>query len=185
VPASADDARARAVELLSLDYYYERFRDRVEGLTDDEYLWEPVPGCLSVTGARGKVEREGPVPFTTIAWRICHIGDTLREERNWRWLAREPGRLDADIVHPRRADGALAYVDDAWAAWQSLVASLTIDELWEPIGPIGGAYADSERLAFVLHIMDELIHHAAEVGVLRDLYAARGLPTGQPGGAEA
>jgi hypothetical protein len=57
VPVSADDARARAVELPSLDYYYARFRDRVDGLTDDEYLWEPLPGCLTVTAERGKVER--------------------------------------------------------------------------------------------------------------------------------
>jgi hypothetical protein len=36
----------------------------------------------------------------------------------------------------------------------------------------GGPYGDSERIGFVIHIMDELIHHTAEVGVMRDLYAA-------------
>jgi hypothetical protein len=52
------------------------------------------------------------------------------------------------------------------------VSSLTPEEMWQPIGPVGGSYSDYERIAFVVHIMDELIHHAAEVGVLRDLYAA-------------
>ena len=157
--------------MLSLADFYERFRGRLEGLTDREYLWEPVAGCLSVTGERGKVVRDGPVPFANIAWRVCHIGDALRgKERNWRWLGREPARLDADIVHPLTA--AIVYLDDSWSVWRDLVASLSIDEMWRPIGPIGGPYGDSERLTFVLHTMDELIHDAAEVGVLRDLYAA-------------
>jgi ankyrin repeat protein len=44
--------------------------------------------------------------------------------------------------------------------------------LEEPIGPVGGPYADSTRRAFVLHVLDELIHHGAEVATLRDLYRA-------------
>lgn len=42
----------------------------------------------------------------------------------------------------------------------------------EPIGEIGGPFADSTRRAFALHILDELIHHGAEVALLRDLYRA-------------
>jgi hypothetical protein len=30
-----------------------------------------------------------------------------------------------------------------------------------------------DRVAFVLHIIDELIHHGAEVALLRDLHHAR------------
>ena len=48
--------------------------------------------------------------------------------------------------------------------------------MWEPIGPIAGPYANSERIGFVIHTMDELIHHGAEVGVMRDLYAAAAQP---------
>jgi hypothetical protein len=42
------------------------------------------------------------------------------------------------------------------------------------MGAIAGPYADADRVAFVVHIMDELIHHAAEVALLRDLYRLRG-----------
>ena len=114
----------------------------------------------------------GPGPLTTIAWRMCHIGDFLRQERNWRWLGREPEHLDRDIRHPLTALGGIAFVDASWVAWQRLVSSLAPAELWEPIGAIGGPYGSSERIGFVIHIMDELIHHAAEVGVIRDLYRA-------------
>jgi hypothetical protein len=40
------------------------------------------------------------------------------------------------------------------------------------MGSVTRFYADSTRGAFVLHELDELIHHGAEVGVLRDLYRA-------------
>jgi DinB superfamily len=170
------DPLARTVELVSLAPFYERFRTRVEGLSDEEYLWEPVPGCLTVRpGEVGSYETGGPQspgPLTTIAWRMCHIGDFLRHERNWRWLGREPAQRDSDIRHPMTAAGGIDYVEASWASWQSLVSSLTPAELWQPIGPIAGPYADAERIGLVVHTMDELIHHAAEVGVMRDLYAA-------------
>ena len=31
-----------------LDFYRGFFRRRLDGLTDDEYFWEPAPGCWSV-----------------------------------------------------------------------------------------------------------------------------------------
>jgi hypothetical protein len=43
---------------LQLTWHWEHhLRPRLDGLTDDEYLWEPLPGCLTVTAERGKVER--------------------------------------------------------------------------------------------------------------------------------
>jgi len=42
------------------------------------------------------------------------------------------------------------------------------------MGAVAGPYACSDRVAFVVHIMDELIHHGAEVALLRDLYRAGG-----------
>jgi hypothetical protein len=48
--------------------------------------------------------------------------------------------------------------------------AVTEDQLGEPIGRIGGPYARSTKAAFVLHQLDEAIHHGAELGVVRDLY---------------
>ena len=171
------DPKARSVELLTTTYFYDRLRARLEGLTDEEHLWLPVPDALSIdpdvpgTVARG---RDGQV--TTIAWRIGHIGDALREERNWTWLGRQPVLLDHEIRHSPTAAGGIAYLEEAHAAWRALLGSLTPDELWSPIGPAAGPYAETERIDFVLHLVDELIHHGAEVALLRDLYAARPRP---------
>jgi len=129
--------------------------------------------CLTL-GSGATSPARGPV--TTIAWRICHIGDVLRHERNWRWLGRRPEQLDSDIRHPMTAVGGLVYVESSRASWQRLVSSLTPAEMWERIGAVAGPYGDSERIGLVIHIMDELIHHAAEVGAMQDLYAATPRP---------
>jgi hypothetical protein len=34
--------------LAQTDEVYDRLRQRLAGLTDDEYLWEPVPGCWTI-----------------------------------------------------------------------------------------------------------------------------------------
>jgi hypothetical protein len=43
-----------------------------------------------------------------------------------------------------------------------------------PCGPAEGPFADYPMAALVLHINREVIHHGAEVALLRDLYRARG-----------
>ncbi len=37
----------------------------------------------------------------------------------------------------------------------------------------GGPYAESGTVDLALHVLDEVIHHGAEVGLLRDLYSHR------------
>ncbi|WP_318275774.1 DinB family protein, partial [Streptomyces pharetrae] len=98
--------------LRQYDFARERLADRMTGpvmdsgdgadtevgpMTDEEYLWEPVPGCWSI---RPRVKGPGPratflagvgdwgrdaapyphpwpPPFTTIAWRLSHPVWTL------------------------------------------------------------------------------------------------------------
>jgi hypothetical protein len=65
----------------SLDQTWTQLDHRLSGLTQIEYLWEPVPGCWSVrdTGdGRAAVADwadpdPDPAPVTTIAWRMWHI----------------------------------------------------------------------------------------------------------------
>ena len=43
---AVSDARSDIIELS--DYVYQRTRNRLAGLTDDEYFWEPVPRCWTI-----------------------------------------------------------------------------------------------------------------------------------------
>jgi hypothetical protein len=87
------DARADIVALS--DYVYERTRNRLDGLTDTEYFWEPVPGCWTIRRAgpdryqADHSDSPGIPPFTTIGWRLWHLIGCYGELRNPQWLGIE------------------------------------------------------------------------------------------------
>ena len=51
------------------------------------------------------------------------------------------------------------------------VRSLDDADLAQPCGPAEGPYAEEPMTTLVLHINREVIHHGAEIALLRDLYA--------------
>lgn len=60
-----------------LDWHWEhQLRPRFDGLSDDEYFWQPVPDCWTVH-PDGSVDfaypPPQPEPVTTIAWRLAHV----------------------------------------------------------------------------------------------------------------
>jgi uncharacterized damage-inducible protein DinB len=161
------------------EYVYGRTRRRLDGLTDDEYLWEPVPGCWSLRADAAGVMRadhavatDDPPPFTTIAWRLWHLIGCYGAERNAQWLGaslRRPG-FDSDDPAPATAAGAIGVLEGAHETWHAVLTALP-DEQWSaPLGRVAGFYADDNKASFVLHQIDEQIHHGGELGVLRDLY---------------
>lgn len=164
------------------DDVWARTRARVEGLTDEEYFWEPAPGCWSVRqrgdgrwAAEHVVPSPSPEPLTTIAWRLWHLTDMYGEDRAPRWLdvpAHGPaiGRDDPEGAPPANAADAVALLERAHDRWDAHLHLVSEDQLAQPIGAVGGPYADRSKASYVLHMMDEFVHHAAEVALLRDLW---------------
>ncbi|WP_410791895.1 DinB family protein [Kribbella sp. C-35] len=158
------------------DFAWQRLRDRVEGLTDAEYFWEPFDGCWSVHKSHDGYAADwawippAPPPFTTLAWRITHIADLLQAERTATWFGHEPAATDPAAAVPGSAEHALQALDHAYAIWRRRLAALSQEDLDRPMGEIAGPYADNDGASFALHILDELIHHGAEVGTVRDFY---------------
>ena len=170
-----------------LEFHWEaHFRPRLDGLTDEEYFWEPVDGCWSLrpTGdGRWRMDRGGAVSeqpaFTTIAWRMTHISVDCYESR-WRaffggegpnmWSPGE--RLLAAGDLPGTAAAGVAYLAGAHGRWRDAVSALSDDELMRPLGPKGADFAADPMAELVLHISREAIHHGAEICLLRDLFAA-------------
>lgn len=161
---------------------WERLRSRFEGLTDEEYLWEPAPGCWTVRrradGAwtsDSPLPRPEPEPFTTIAWRMWHLIDMYGENRAPEWLGVGPqgdpiGLDDPEGAPPPSAVEALMLLERAHDRWDAHLALVSEGGLGEKVGAVGHGYADRTRVAYVLHMLDEFIHHSAEIAVLRDLW---------------
>ena len=148
---------------------------RLEGLTDAEYLWEPVPGCMTVRAEADGVFRtdprpwpEGkPAPFTTIGWRMWHIGaDCLRGYG--RFFTGAPDREWYEWPGTAK-EGAEMLAED-WSVFVGRVRSLGEERLLRPMGELGGRYGEESYLLLALHALDEVAHHGAEIGTLRDLY---------------
>lgn len=169
-----------------LDWHWRnQLRARLDGLSDDEYFAEPVAGCWSVRPrghcsapiAAGSgaftidfaIPEPDPPPVTTIAWRLGHIIVGVLGMR----VANHFGGKEMDyqnFEYAETAAEALGQLDEAYAAWINGVRSLGETGLAQPCGPAEGPYADHSMAALVLHIHREVIHHGAEIALLRDLY---------------
>jgi hypothetical protein len=164
-------------------------RPKLTSLTDDEYFWEPVPDCWSVR-PRGEATtpmasgggdlvidwafpEPDPPPVTTIAWRLGHVIVGVLGRRNMMHFDGPPADYQSWHYAPDAAT-ALAQLDDAYDRWLEGVNSL--DEaalLHQPVGDREEGWEEYPYAALVLHITREVVHHGAEILLLRDLYRGR------------
>ncbi|RAG83126.1 DinB family protein [Streptacidiphilus pinicola] len=164
--------------LMTFDEVRDRLLARLEGMSDAEYLWEPVADCLTVRvgpdGAAHADERphgtSGQAPFATIAWRAWHIGsDCLRGYA--RLFGEPPIPPAARQLWPATAKAGVAALAEDIAAFRARVAALGDTRLLAPMGPPAAPYDADSFLALATHAIDETAHHGAEIALLRDLHA--------------
>lgn len=172
-----------------LDFHWTyALRPRLEGLTDAEYLWEPAPGAWSIRPrgtctspapiGSGPCERDDapddpdPAPVTTIAWRLAHIIVEVLAMRSASHFGRDATHYES-WSYAGTAHEALAQLDAEYAVWRDGVRGLGEEGLTRPCGPAEGPFAEAPLAALVLHIHREVIHHGAEICLLRDLHPHR------------
>jgi DinB superfamily len=170
-------------------HWQHQLRPRLGALTDDEYFWQPVPGCWTIS-RRGEstapisvgageftmdygMPPSDPAPVTTIAWRLAHIVVGLFALRSANHFAGPPADYRT-WEYAGTAAEALRQLDAQYAAWIKGVRSLGAPGLARPAGQAEGSFAKSSMAALVLHINREVIHHGAEIALLRDLYHWKG-----------
>ena len=98
-------------------HWRHRLRPRLDGLTDDEYFWQPVPGCWTVSrrgtssapksfgGGEFTWDYGGPheaEPVTTIAWRLAHLTVCLGETNGTTSAVRRQTLRPSTMRAPRR-----------------------------------------------------------------------------------
>jgi hypothetical protein len=114
----------------------------LETLTDEEYFWEPVPGCWSIRptgpGGRGEIAHAfpapEPAPVTTIAWRLSHLAVNVIGLR----VSHHFG--DGSLTHenaerPLTAKEGVAYLKEQVGQWRSHIEGLDAEGLARPVGP--------------------------------------------------
>jgi hypothetical protein len=163
-----------------------RLMMRLQGLTDDEYLWEPVPGCWSLhpreqsqtNMAFGKGDwimdfvRPEPVPppVTTIAWRMCHLTNGLLHRADHTTGSRSLAWDDFQILPDAQA--AITALDIVGETWRNVLTGTTDADL-DQVGRSQLPWGLDPRLPFldvVWWVNQELLSHGAEIALLRDLY---------------
>ena len=168
----------RSARLLAqqLDEAYRMIHDRVDGLSDEEFWWEPAPDAWTVRqGPDGRWSADyaepdpDPAPFTTIAWRLVHVAECKIMYREY---AFGPGRLTwPEIDSAHTASDALAQLEDGHRALVSDLASLDDDDLERPRATNWGEDWPTWKIFWTMIHHD--IHHGAEIGALRDLHRLR------------
>lgn len=166
-------------------HWCERLRPRLDGLSDEEYFWQPVPGCWTVH-RRGESPApvsygsgaftwdhgppsEDPEPVTTIAWRLGHVIECLASMNGTHFDG--PATDVETFDYPGTAREALHRLDAAYGAWVSGVRDLGDEGLARPQGALSPPeFAEAPVARLVLYTSVEIFHHGAEVALLRDLY---------------
>ncbi|MEU1981443.1 DinB family protein [Nocardia sp. NPDC019395] len=159
-------------------------RARLQGLTDDEYFWSPVPHSWNVRprGSSTAPVQAGageftidfafpepdPPPFTTIAWRLGHVIVGVLATRNAAHFG-APAASYETWEYAGNAATALDQLETHLGSWLAGVRDLGDTGLRRPAGPLE-PYPEASMADLVLHIHRELIHHLSEVCLLRDLY---------------
>lgn len=162
-------------------------RPKLEGLSDDEYFWEPAPGCWSVRPRDPASDQPQagsgpwtidfafpppePPPVTTVAWRLAHVA-VMFGMRAGNHFGAPPMDYDS-VAYAGTAADALAQLEETYAAWSSGVRALDVEGLRRPVGAAEPGFENHPMIDLVLHVNREAIHHCAEVLLLRDLYRAR------------
>lgn len=156
---------------------YERVANRLQGLTNDEYWWEPVTGCWTLRRQPdGKLLEDyeipdpTPAPFTTIAWRLFHIASCKVVYHEY---AYGPGKLNwLNMDRPEGVDDMRALLEHGQQLLLGDLKAMTDDsDLDQPVSTNWGETWPAWRIFWTMIHHDA--HHGAEIGVLRDLWSAQ------------
>lgn len=175
-----------------LDYSFGSVRERIEGLTDEEFLWEPVAGCWSLRriedAAPGSAEaaksrcgwflEEGftgsgyevptPPPLTTIAWKLVHMAscNVMYHEH-----AFGEGRDLWGDMFPHTATSAIALWEEGHGRLLDQLSRMSDQDLVSPVLTTWGEHWPAWRIFWAITHHD--LEHGNEIACLRDLYSHR------------
>ena len=175
------------VEILRSAYAasVDSLRRILTGLSDEEFFWEPVAGCWTVhrrsesrgVGADGSGEwvidydptEPQPAPFTTVAWRTLHIASI--NYLYWDY-AFGSASLSFDLELPGDVTEATDWLFASHQPLLDALAALNDTDLDKLVPTNWGEQWPVHQI--LARLINEQVHHGAEISLLRDLYRCRG-----------
>jgi len=165
-------------------------RTAIPPMTDEEYQWEPVPGCWSVRrresgpgprateligagewGLDSAWPPPWPPPFTTIAWRLGHVSSMLALRADH--MAGSHSLTDDDYVFSGLASEGIAAFGSGVTAWREVLTAVTDDAALDEAGLSTFPYGSDPEDRFIVTawwVNQEVLHHGGEIALLRDLF---------------
>jgi hypothetical protein len=180
--SSYPDAPARLAPFLAQwDYTVDQLRGRLQGLTDEELLWEPAPTVWTVRLDESGQPRPtssgewwAPTPDAepprTLAWSMGHLGAGALIRADWLVGEHE---MEQSPPWPLTSEASIEFLFAGLGAWRSGLDEMEDDDL-DTIGRSaypGGLDPQLPLLDIVWWVNKELLWHAAEIWYVRDLYA--------------
>lgn len=159
--------------LTAMDEAYESLHTRLAGLTDEEFYWEPVPGCWTIRQDQAGVwwvdyeqPDPDPAPFTTIGWRLVHVATCKIMYHEHAFGARQ---LTWDtLIYPHTAADAIALFEEGHRRLKNALLPLTDIELEKMVFTNWGEEWPAWKIFWTMASHD--LHHGGEIGCLRDQY---------------
>jgi len=156
---------------------FEAIRESVDGLTDEEFFWEPVARCWTVRrrdDGRWAVDypetpHPDPAPFTTIGWRLVHVAECKVMYHEY---AFGPAKLtfpEIDSAHTPAL--AIAQLEAGHAMLAGDLETLDDAGLENEVRTNWGEKWPARKIFWTMVNHD--LHHGGEIGALRDLFRER------------
>ena len=165
--------------LAQWDYIYGVLLERLAGLTDEEFVWEPAPTVLTVrptpdgprTDAEGLPPTGEGAPPRTIAWLAGHLGSGMKLRADY--LVGSHSLEAADLTWPLSAADGIAFMKDGLTAWRDGLGQMSNEDL-DTVGRSAfphGLDPELPLIEIVWWVNKDFVFHAGEIWLLRDLYA--------------
>ena len=172
--------------------------ERLQGITEEEFMWEPVDGCWSVRRLRDSAGTSpmadhllaagsdaewfsdeawdgktfvtfDPSPFTTIAWRLVHLGSCKVMYHEHAFGERRD--LWAELTGKHTVADAIAMFEDGQGRLIGALQDLDDADITKTVLTNWGEEWPAWRIFSAMAEHD--LQHGAEIGCIRDLYAHR------------
>jgi hypothetical protein len=178
----------RAVVRGQLEFSWWELGRRLETMTQDEFVWEPAPGALSV---RRRSESTAPRTFgvgewvvewpqgpdhpgpRTVAWLVAHLTEVLTERYDWTFGEHQARR--STLTYSGEVGPAVAELTRMADLWRAGIAQTSDDDM-ATVGLSQATEIDQQSpfAHLVAHVNREIIHHGSEISTLTDLYRVIG-----------